>query len=67
MLHVVLYCSILTHRKIILVEFLLLLNTFRILGVLKLFGPVSRVFANGMGGLCLFPGRVIPKTFKMVL
>ena len=67
MLHVVLYSSILTHRKIIPVEFLLLLNTFRILSVLKLIGPVSRVFANGLGGLCSIPGRVIPKTLKMVL
>ena len=27
----------------------------------------SRVFANGSGDLCSIPGRVIPKTFKMVL
>ena len=28
---------------------------------------VGRVFANGPGDLCSIPGRVIPKTFKMVL
>ena len=27
----------------------------------------SRVFANGPGDLSSFPGRVIPKTLKMVL
>ena len=29
--------------------------------------PVGRVFANGPGDLCSIPGRVIPKTVKMVL
>ena len=28
---------------------------------------VVRVFANGPGGLVSIPGRVIPKTFKMIL
>ena len=28
---------------------------------------VGRVFANGPGDLCSIPGRVIPKTLKMVL
>ena len=28
---------------------------------------MSRVFANGPGNLCSFPGRVIPKTQKIVL
>ena len=27
----------------------------------------SRVFANGLGDLGLIPGRIIPKTLKMVL
>ena len=30
-------------------------------------GLVGRVFANGPGDLCSIPGRVIPKTLKMVL
>ena len=30
-------------------------------------GPAVRVFANGLGGLGSIPGRVIPKTLKMVL
>ena len=30
-------------------------------------GLVGRVFANGLGDLGLIPGRVIPKTLKMVL
>ena len=32
-----------------------------------LFGLVGRVFANGLGDLGSIPGRVIPKTLKMVL
>ena len=32
-----------------------------------LIGLVARVFANGPGDLGSIPGRVIPKTFKMVL
>ena len=32
-----------------------------------LIGPVGRVFANGPGDLGSIPGRVIPKTLKMVL
>ena len=30
-------------------------------------GQMSRVFANGPGVQCSIPGRVIPKTQKMVL
>ena len=30
-------------------------------------GPLGRVFANGPGDRGLIPGRVIPKTLKMVL
>ena len=33
----------------------------------RLFGLIGRVFANGLGDLGSIPGRVIPKTFKMVL
>ena len=32
-----------------------------------LIGPVGRVFANGPGDLRSIPGRIIPKTLKMVL
>ena len=32
-----------------------------------MFGLVDRVFANGPGGLGSIPGRIIPKTLKMVL
>ena len=30
-------------------------------------GQVGKVLANGPGDLCSIPGRVIPKTLKMVL
>ena len=33
----------------------------------RLIGPVGRVFANGLWDLDSIPGRVIPKTLKMVL
>ena len=33
----------------------------------RLIGPVSTVFANGPGDRGSIPGRVIPKTLKMVL
>ena len=33
----------------------------------QLIGLVGRVFANGLGDLGSIPGRVIPKTLKMVL
>ena len=33
----------------------------------RLIGQVCRVFANGLGDLDSIPGRVIPKTLKMVL
>ena len=29
--------------------------------------PMSRVFANGLGDRCSIPGRVIPRTKKIVL
>ena len=32
-----------------------------------IYGLVGRVFANGPGDVGSIPGRVIPKTFKMVL
>ena len=35
--------------------------------ILYLVDKVGRVFANGLRDLGLIPGRVIPKTFKMVL
>ena len=34
---------------------------------LKDIGPAVRVFANGPGDLGSIPGRVIPKTLKMLL
>ena len=34
---------------------------------IRLISLVSRVFANGLRDLGSIPGRVIPKTFKMVL
>ena len=34
---------------------------------LNCFGPMNRVFATGSGDRGLIPGRVIPKTQKMVL
>ena len=34
---------------------------------LRLIGLMGRVFANGPGDLGSIPGRVIPKTLKMVL
>ena len=43
-----------------------LINTY-IYVFIWLIGPVSRVFANGPGDLGSIPGRVIPKTLKMVL
>ena len=33
----------------------------------RLIGQVGRVFANGLGDLGSIPGRVLPKTLKMVL
>ena len=39
-----------------------------LLGLINRFTvQVARVFANGPGDLGSIPGRVIPKTFKMVL
>ena len=34
---------------------------------IRLIGLVGRMFPNGPGDLASVPGRVIPKTFKMVL
>ena len=33
---------------------------------LNIIGPVGRVFSNGPGDMGSIPGRVIPKTLKMV-
>ena len=33
----------------------------------RLIGLVGKLFANGLGDLGSIPGRVIPKTLKMVL
>ena len=33
----------------------------------QIIGLAGRMFANGPGDLCSIPGRVIPKTLKMVL
>ena len=35
--------------------------------IYRLIGPVGRAFTNGPGDLGSIPGRVIPKTLKMVL
>ena len=35
--------------------------------IIGLIGLVGRVFANGLGDWGSIPGRVIPKTLKMVL
>ena len=35
--------------------------------IFELSGLVDRVFANGLGDLRSIPGRVIPKTLKVVL
>ena len=46
----------------------LFLNELELIGLLnQLIGLVGRVFANGLGDLGSIPGRVIPKTLKMVL
>ena len=45
--------------------FLLLLYIYFL--SLCLSGPAVRVFANGPGDLGSIPGRVIPKTLKMIL
>ena len=37
------------------------------MGFVRLIGPVGRVFANGPGDLGSIPGRIIPKTLKMIL
>ena len=47
----------------------ILISQWTLLAVLRnrLNGLVGRVFANGQRDLGSIPGRVIPKTFKMVL
>ena len=35
--------------------------------IYKLIVPVGKVFANDPGVLCSIPGRIVPKTSKMVL
>ncbi len=37
------------------------------IAIKRLISLVDRVFANGPGDLGSIPGRIIPKTFKMVL
>ena len=38
-----------------------------VVAIVRVLGPAVRVFANGPGDLGSIPGRVIPKTLKMVL
>ena len=47
-----------TGRKFIFLSFI---------GINRDIGPAVRVFANGPGDMGSIPGRVIPKTLKMVL
>ena len=42
-------------------------ENFTYIMLYRLIGLVGRVFANGPEDLCLIPGRVIPKTLRMVL
>ena len=42
-------------------------SDYQIKNAFGCFGPAVRVFANGPGDLGSIPGRVIPKTLKMVL
>ena len=42
-------------------------NKMYLLLLIWLIGLVGRVFTNGPGDLGSIPGRIIPKTFKMVL
>ena len=45
-----------------------MINLIKLLmAFLRLLGLVGRIFANSSGTLGSIPGRVIPKTFKMVL
>ena len=54
--------------KLILITILIALSTFdHIYKYNRLIGLVGRVYANGPGDLGSIPGRVIPKTLKMVL
>ena len=52
------------HNKAIQTKIHLFINKYI---VNRLISLVGRVFANGPGDLGLIPGRVIPKTLKMVL
>ena len=38
-----------------------------VINICIIYGLVGRVFAKGLGDLVSIPGRVIPKTLKMVL
>ena len=53
--------SSILYEKITLL-ILLIINHYN-----RLIGLLGRVFANGPGDLGSIPGRVIPKTLKMVL
>ena len=63
--------SCLTPKAIICSVFVVAVEWIYLLYVLlvdnRLIGRVGRVFANGPGDLGSIPGRVIPKTLKMVL
>ena len=48
-------------------DMVLTTGILRLLWVFRDIGPAVRVFANGPGDLGSIPGRVIPKTLKMVL
>ena len=57
------YCQLLQHSPYLLND---LYNNI-INNINRDIGPAVRVFANGPGDLGSIPGRVIPKTLKMVL
>ena len=42
-------------------------KVYKIIFLDRLIVPMGRVFANGLGDLGSIPGRVIPKTLKMVV
>ena len=59
----ILCCFLLDCNKIVLAIYAVLMLYY----VYRDIGPAVRVFANGPGDLGSIPGRVIPKTLKMVL
>ena len=61
-MYVIIYKNIYALNLIYVYEFIL-----PFFYVYLVFGPAVRVFANGPGDLGSIPGRVIPKTLKMVL